>query len=201
MNFVNEEKKEEKKQENINNNNVFQSFDKTDYRIISLLVLDYDNKKISSTLKIPLSTIQRRTRRILQSGIVKQEYTPNFKMLGIKKGLLHTYLQDGQLRKTAEKISEKEGIISVAIHVGNSDVVSEFAYEASEDLVDIIAEIKEIGGVDRVMWSEEIVKLSTHKENLMKSFRKYWNNNSNNNTNQKNNNNGTRRKNHNNSNN
>jgi DNA-binding Lrp family transcriptional regulator len=200
MNFVNEEKKEEKKQENINNNNVFQSFDKTDYRIISLLVLDYDNKKISSTLKIPLSTIQRRTRRILQSGIVKQEYTPNFKMLGIKKGLLHTYLQDGQLRKTAEKISEKEGIISVAIHVGNSDVVSEFAYEASEDLVDIIAEIKEIGGVDRVMWSEEIVKLSTHKENLMKSFRKYWNNNSNN-TNQKNNNNGTRRKNHNNSNN
>ena len=201
MNFVNEEKKEEKKQENINNNNVFQSFDKTDYRIISLLVLDYDNKKISSTLKIPLSTIQRRTRRLLQSGIVKQEYTPNFKMLGIKKGLLHTYLQDGQLRKTAEKISEKEGIISVAIHVGNSDVVSEFVYEASEDLVDIIAEIKEIGGVDRVMWSEEIVKLSTHKENLMKSFRKYWNNNSNNNTNQKNNNNGTRRKNHNNSNN
>jgi DNA-binding Lrp family transcriptional regulator len=201
MNFVNEEKKEEKTQENINNNNVFQSFDKTDYRIISLLVLDYDNKKISSTLKIPLSTIQRRTRRILQSGIVKQEYTPNFKMLGIKKGLLHTYLQDGQLRKTAEKISEKEGIISVAIHVGNSDVVSEFAYEASEDLVDIIAEIKEIGGVDRVMWSEEIVKLSTHKENLMKSFRKYWNNNSNNNTNQKNNNNGTRRKSHNNSNN
>jgi DNA-binding Lrp family transcriptional regulator len=201
MNFVNEEKKEEKKQENINNNNVFQSFDKTDYRIISLLVLDYDNKKISSTLKIPLSTIQRRTRRILQSGIVKQEYTPNFKMLGIKKGLLHTYLQDGQLRKTAEKISEKEGIISVTIHVGNSDVVSEFVYEASEDLVDIIAEIKEIGGVDRVMWSEEIVKLSTNKENLMKSFRKYWNNNSNNNTNQKNNNNGTRRKNHNNSNN
>lgn len=201
MNFVNEEKKEEKKQENINNNNVFQSFDKTDYRIISLLVLDYDNKKISSTLKIPLSTIQRRTRRILQSGIVKQEYTPNFKMLGIKKGLLHTYLQDGQLRKTAEKISEKEGIISVAIHVGNSDVVSEFVYEASEDLVDIIAEIKEIGGVDRVMWSEEIVKLSTHKENLMKSFRKYWNNNSNNNNNNTNNNNGTRRKNHNNSNN
>ena len=201
MNFVNEEKKEEKKQENINNNNVFQSFDKTDYRIISLLVLDYDNKKISSTLKIPLSTIQRRTRRLLQSGIVKQEYTPNFKMLGIKKGLLHTYLQDGQLRKTAEKISEKEGILSVTIHVGNSDVVSEFVYEASEDLVDIIAEIKEIGGVDRVVWSEEIVKLSTHKENLMKSFRKYWNNNSNNNTNQKNNNNGTRRKNHNNSNN
>ena len=80
---------------------VTHSFDNIDHQIISLLILDYDNKKISSTLKIPLSTIQRRTRNILTTGIVKQEYTLNFKMLGIKKGLLHIYLSDGQLRKTA----------------------------------------------------------------------------------------------------
>jgi DNA-binding Lrp family transcriptional regulator len=194
MNFINEEKKEEEKRENINNS-VFQSFDNTDYRIISLLVLGQDNKKISFTLKIPLSTIQRRTRRILQSEIVTVEYTPNFKMLGIKKGLLHTYLEDGKLRQTAEKISEMEGILSVSIHVGNSDIVSEFVYEDSEDLVDIIASIKQLGGVDRAMWSEEIIKLPTQKENIMKSFRKYWNNNTNHN------NNGQRRKNNNNNNN
>jgi DNA-binding Lrp family transcriptional regulator len=160
-----------------NHHNIIQSFDNTDYRIISLLVLGQDNKKISSTLKIPLSTIQRRTRRILQSGIVKVDYTPNFKMLGIKKGMLHTYLRDGQLRQTAEKISEMEGILSVSLHVGNSDIVSEFVYEESEDLVDIIASIKQLGGVDRALWSEEIVKLPSHKENIMKSFRKYWDNN------------------------
>ena len=164
--------------EEINNNNdVFTHLDKTDFRIVSLLVLGYDNKKISSTLKIPLSTIQRRTRLILQSGIVTLEYQPNFKLLGIKKGLLHTYLRDGKLRKTAEKISEMEGILSVTIHVGNSDIVSEFVYDNSEDLVDIIASIKDIEGVGHIVWSEEIYRLKTHKENILKSFNKYWQNN------------------------
>ena len=186
--------------EEINNNNdVFTHLDKTDFRIVSLLVLGYDNKKISSTLKIPLSTIQRRTRRILLSGMVTLEYRPNFKLLGLKKGLLHTYLRDGQLKKTAEKISKMDGILSVTIHVGNSDVVSEFVYDNSEELVDIIAAIKQIEGVGQVVWSEEVFKLPTQKENIMKSFQKYWkentnynnngirkNNNNNNNNNQKN---------------
>jgi nitrate reductase NapAB chaperone NapD len=179
-----------------NNNSVTNSLDKTDFRIVSLLVLGYDNKKISSTLNIPLSTIQRRTRLILQSELVTQEYQPNFKMLGIKKGLLHTYLRDGKLRKTAEKISEMEGILSVSIHVGNSDIVSEFVYDNSEDLVDIIASIKDIEGVTHIVWSEEIYKLKTHKENILKSFNKYWQNN-----NIKYNNNNGIRKNHNNINN
>lgn len=192
MNIVNGEEIQ-----NSSNDGFSHSFDKTDYRVISLLVLGYDNKKISSTLKVPLSTIQRRTRIILLAGIVTLEYIPNFKMLDIKKGLLHTYLRDGKLRKTAEKISEMEGILSVTLHVGNSDVVSEFVYDNSEELVDIIAAIKEIEGVDKVMWSEEIFKLPSHKEHIMKSFKKYWNNN-NHNTNYKNN---SRRNNHNNNNN
>src|SRR5215211_7861726 len=141
---------------NNNNNNynnyAFNHLDKTDFRIVSLLVIGYDNKKISSTLKIPLSTIQRRTRLILQSEIVTQEYQPNFKMLGIKKGLLHTYLRDGQIRKTAEKISQME---------------------------DIISAIKEIQGVEQVVWSEEIYKIKTAKENVIKSFNKYWKDNNN----------------------
>src|SRR5919107_3247742 len=186
--------------EEINNNNdVFTHLDKTDFRIVSLLVLGYDNKKISSTLKIPLSTIQRRTRLILQSGIVTLEYQPNFKLLGMKKGLLHTYLRDGQLRITAEKVSEMDGILSVTIHVGNSDIVSEFVYNNSEELVDIIAAFKQIEGVERVVWSEEVFKLLTQKENIMKSFQKYWKENTNYNNN--NNNNNIRKNNNNNNNN
>ena len=166
-----------------NASNFLSQMDKTDFKIISLMVLGQDNKEISSTLKIPLSTIQRRTRRILQSEMVKVEYQPNFKLLGIAKGMLHTYLRDGQLRRTGQKISEMEGVLSSSIHVGNSDLVSEFVYENSEDLVDIIGTIKQIEGVDRVLWSEEIFKLPSHKENVMKSFKKYGENNGNNNNN------------------
>ena len=129
MNFINTLNEQDDYNITINdydddNNKIIQSLDNTDYRIISLLVIGYDNKQISSTLKIPLSTIQRRTRRILQSGMVKVEYQPNFKLLGIAKGLLHVYLRDGQLRSTGQKISEMEGILSSTIHVGNSDLVS-----------------------------------------------------------------------------
>ena len=171
-------------------NNISSQMDNTTFKIISLLVLGYDNKKISSALKIPLRTIQRRTRIILHSGLVNLDYRPNFKILGIKKGLLHIYIHDGQLKKTAEKVSEMEGILAVTIHVGNSDVVAEFVYDNSEDLVDIIALIKQIQGVDKVQWSEEVYRVTTHKENVVKSFQKYWSNsihysniNSNNNNN------------------
>jgi hypothetical protein len=96
----------------INNDKL--KFDKVNFKIITLLVLGYYNKKISSTLKIPLSTIQRRSRIILLSKIITQEYIPNFKILGIKKGMLHIYLRDGNLKQRAEtNINTRWHIISI----------------------------------------------------------------------------------------
>jgi hypothetical protein len=47
--------------EELNNDNIKYQMDKTDFRLVPLLVLGYGNNKITSTLKIPLRTIQRRT--------------------------------------------------------------------------------------------------------------------------------------------
>ena len=149
-------------------------FGKVDSKIVTLLVLGYDNKKISLTLNIPLSTTQRRTRIILHSKVITQEYIPNFKILGIKKGMLHIYLRDGNLKQRAETISKLEGILSVSIHVGNSDIVAEFVYDNSECLVDIISEIKHMQDIEKILWSEEIYKIPVSKENISKSFKKYW---------------------------
>ena len=49
-----------------------------------------------------------------------------------------------------------EGIISVAIHVGNSDILAEFVYVNADPLVDIISSIKKIEGIERIMWSQEM---------------------------------------------
>ena len=160
-----------------NNENIVKHLDSIDYNIISLLALGYDTRQMSSILKISLTTIQRRTKIIFQSEIVIRENRPNFQMLGIEKGLLHTYLSDGQLRNTAEKISKMNGILSTSVHVGNSDIVSEFVYEDSEDLIKIIEAIKQIQGVEKVVWSAEIFKLATNKENIPKLFNKYNNDN------------------------
>jgi DNA-binding Lrp family transcriptional regulator len=153
------------------------SLDDTDFKIISLLVTNHDNKKISEDLKIPLSTIQRRVRNIMLSGIVNTRVEPNFKRLGIKKGLLHVYLSNGNIKRSTSEVAKMDGVLSASVHVGNSDIVSEFVYEDSEQLVDTISKIKHMDGVDRVLWSEEVYEVPVDPVNVLSSFKKMWANN------------------------
>jgi len=149
--------------------------DAVDYKIISLLIPGLENKEISKELGIPLSTIQRRTRNILRNGFVEIRILPNFKKIGIKKGLLHVYTQSGNIKETALEISKLDGVLSSSIHVGNSDVVAEFVYEDSEQLIDTIVKIKRIESVERVLWSEEVFNIPIDANNIVKSFKKMWN--------------------------
>lgn len=141
------------------------------------MVKGHENKQISGELKVPLSTIQRRTKNITDSGVVRTKTVPDFKKLGIKQGLLHIYLRDGNIRRSASQIAKMDGILSASIHVGNSDVVCGFVYEDSNQLVDIIAAIKHMSGVHKVKWSEEVSELPVNSGNALSSFKKFWNGN------------------------
>ena len=146
--------------------------DELDIRIIGLLVLGYRNKQITAELKKPLSTIQRRTKKIIQRGLIIPKFEPNYKQLGLKKGLIHVYLENGNMRTIGEKISNMDGITSVSIHVGNSDIIGEYVYEDSEKIVDILARIKELEGVERVVWSEEVFIIPVNKQTAIEPFRR-----------------------------
>jgi hypothetical protein len=111
------------------------------------------------------------------SGIVTSKVEPNFKRLGIKKGLLHVYLSDGDIKSSTSEVAGMDGVLSASVHVGNSDIVSEFVYEDSEQLVDTISNIKHMNGVDRVLWSEEVYSVPVDPENVLTSFKKMWENN------------------------
>ena len=141
--------------------------DKLDYQILNLMILGVENKAISEELRTPLSTIQRRTRILLRSGYVNHTYQPNYKKLGLKKGLLHVYLRTGNMKKVAEDLLASDGIMSAGVHVGNSDIVGEFVYEDSAQLVDLISHVKSIDGVDRVVWSEEVFLLCGKKHSML----------------------------------
>jgi DNA-binding Lrp family transcriptional regulator len=167
---------------NKNNEGYEISLDAVDFKIISMLIIGSDNKEISKELNIPLSTIQRRTRNIMLSGIVTMRIEPNFKRLGIKKGLLHVYLSNGDIKDSIMQVANMDGILSASVHVGNSDIVGEFVYEDSEQLVDTISNIKHMNGVERVLWSEEVYSVPVNPDNVLSSFKKMWakNNSSNN---------------------
>ena len=150
--------------------------DKIDYKIISLLIPGFENKQISKELNIPLSTVQRRTRNIIRNGLVEVRIQPNFRRIGVKKGLLHVYIKTGEIKESAEEISKLDGVLSSSVHVGNSDVVAEFVYEDSEQLIDSIIKIKRLENVERVLWSEEVFTIPIDSDNIVRSFRKMWNN-------------------------
>ena len=150
--------------------------DKLDFKIISLMIPGYENKEISRQLGIPLSTIQRRTRNIINSGLVEVNVKPNFRKIGVKKGILHIYISNGNIKETASSIAKMDGMLSLSVHVGNSDVVGEFAYEDSEQLIDTIVKIKKLSDVERVLWSEEVYTIPVDPQDIVKSFRKMWNN-------------------------
>jgi DNA-binding Lrp family transcriptional regulator len=146
--------------------------DEKDIKIISSLLSGYDNQQISSEFKIPLSTIQRRARIILQSGLLKHYFRPDYKRLGLKKGMIHVYLRDGDMKSNAEKISGMEGITSVSIHIGNSDIVADFVYRDSEQIIDIVSSIKRLEGVEKAVWSEEVYAFPINQKNLSVPFQR-----------------------------
>ncbi|HET8792370.1 MAG TPA: Lrp/AsnC family transcriptional regulator [Nitrososphaeraceae archaeon] len=149
---------------NNNNNSSKSTFDEIDKKIIELLISNYDNSSIAKKLKIPLSTIQRRTRKLFEREIVSAKIELNYEKLGYKRGLLHIYLEKGMMDNIGKTIVEKRGMLSVSVHVGNSDLVALFVYRDSKDLIETMGEIKEIEGVNRVLWSEEVYFITSPSE-------------------------------------
>ncbi len=115
-----------------------------------------NNKQISSQLSIPLSTIQRRVRTLLTKEIITPRVQLNYEKLGLKTGLLHIYLKNGDIDQTAKKVYEIDGITSFEIHIGNSDILANVVYKEGKELLKMIITIKKIEAVERIVWSERI---------------------------------------------
>ena len=55
---------------------------------------------------------------MLTKGIVTPRVQLNYEKLGFKTGLLHIYLKNGDIEKTAKKVYNLHGITSFEIHIG-----------------------------------------------------------------------------------
>lgn len=150
-------------------NNRFSQIDKLDGQIIQLLLKGKNSKSIAIKLKSPLSTVQRRIRKLFEQHLIVSTVDLNYEKLGYKRGMLHLYLSNGHVNDVGQVLAEMPGILSVAVHIGNSDLVALFVYKNSKQLLDTISESKKITGVDRVLWSEEVyfIKMNESKLNML----------------------------------
>jgi len=131
----------------------------------------YSNQVIANKIKKPLSTVQRRTRRLLESGLIKHRYELDYQKLGYKKGLLHIYLNYGNPQELAEKMLSIKNILSTSIHIGNSDEVAEYACIDGNDFLEIMGEVKKLPGIKNVIWSEEVFLFKADSNKLLQTVK------------------------------
>src|ERR1044072_6791212 len=138
------------------------------------MVLNKTNKQISQQIRLPLSTVQRRVRNLHSSGFVTFQVQINYPKFGFKTGLLHIYLKNGNIEEISKKINELNGVTSIEIHIGNSDILGHVVYKDSNELLNLITTVKNMNGVERVVWSERVYQspyklvkqISSHKMKL-----------------------------------
>ena len=135
--------------------------DKIDSEIIGLLLNGKNNKEISTKIRIPLSTVQRRVRNLIAKNLVTFNSQINYPKFGFKVGMLHIYLEDGDFERIANKIMELDGVTSVEVHIGNSDLIANVVYRRSIELLELIAKVKSFEKIDKIVWSETVYKISS----------------------------------------
>jgi DNA-binding Lrp family transcriptional regulator len=144
----------------VNNHKINKKFngqvDDLDIKIIHLMMRGNNNKQIATQIKVPLSTVQRRTKRLIAEQAVLTKTELNYEMFGFKKGLLHIYITNGDIEKIIKNISKLKGIISIEVHIGNSDILGNVIYKDAVELFDLITEAKKMDGVERIVWSEQV---------------------------------------------
>ncbi|MGN6821589.1 MAG: Lrp/AsnC family transcriptional regulator, partial [Candidatus Nitrosocosmicus sp.] len=133
--------------------------DDLDIKIIHLMMRGNNNKQIATQIKVPLSTVQRRTKRLIAEQAVLTKTELNYEMFGFKKGLLHIYVENGDINKMVKDISKLRGISSIEVHIGNSDIIGNVIYKNSMELLDLITDVKKMDGVERIVWSEQIYSI------------------------------------------
>ena len=130
--------------------------DGSDLEIIKLLVAGHGNQQIANETKIPLSTVQRKTRIMFEKGYVTSRIEIDYKRLGYKRGLIHIYLEHGDLKQIATRVAKMDSVQTVSLHAGNSDIIGFFLYKNTEQVLGLIDEVKKMEGIGNVVWSEEV---------------------------------------------
>lgn len=132
----------------------------TDCKILKVLVAStgkISSLQLSRRLGIPLSTVQRR-RKKLESSFIEMSYSINVEKFGWRRVNLFISTQSGKTLPVAkELLSWEDTTILVSRIIGRPDVdlITECVVASNEELVKLIERIKNLG-VKSVSWSENI---------------------------------------------
>jgi DNA-binding Lrp family transcriptional regulator len=140
------------------NDNVILPFDSIDINIIRELLTKADIRSadIASKYKIPISTIQRRRKRLVDS-ILEKKFLLDITKTGLRSGMILANVERGKDKEVAKMILErhKSNVISSSIRINDqNNVIAEIIYDNSSELHNILEQVKESPYVSSATWSE-----------------------------------------------
>ena len=129
---------------------------------------------LSRKLEIPLTTIQRRRKR-LESEFLEVAYSLRLDKLGWRRADLLISTSKGKAYSIGKELLTHNSVTRVCRSIGEHtiDLHAEVVFRNNIDLVHIMEWIKALEGVDGVMWTEPIELMGENKnqlENVLKSL-------------------------------
>jgi DNA-binding Lrp family transcriptional regulator len=119
------------------------------------------SKDLSKKLNIPLSTIQRRRKR-LEAIFIQRQYTLRMEKMGYRTATLFISTSKRSYNMVGKEILEGSDMVTfVFATIGQSgmDLKVEVVFKTSQDLMSLIDEIKSLEGVRSVFWSESVMMI------------------------------------------
>ena len=133
-------------------------FDSIDINIIRELLAKADIRSadIASKYKVPISTIQRRRKRLVDS-VLEKKYRIDITKRDLRTGIILANVEKGKAKEVAKIILErhKSNAISSSTRINDlNNVITEIIYNTSSELYNILEQVKKIPYVSSATWSE-----------------------------------------------
>jgi DNA-binding Lrp family transcriptional regulator len=139
--------------------NKYDSFDESDLEIIRYMLAGYTGADIARKTGMPLTTIQRRSKRLLQEGFVIPVTHLNYKKFGLRRGMLFLKCKNADLEEAVKYISKIKGIESAGAYLGSLNLIANVVYVDIKEVLQIVHAIQKLDLINEVTWLEEVYSL------------------------------------------
>jgi DNA-binding Lrp family transcriptional regulator len=142
-----------------NDDNYANLFDEIDFKLLDLFLKYKNNKRIAEESKIPLSTVKRRTKNMLNDGRVNHKIEINYTKLGINKAFLFINTSKKEYSDIVNDLFKIKQILSISATLYNFDLICIAIFKDNKELFEIISSAKKTPGVKKVLIAQEINSL------------------------------------------
>ena len=144
-----------------------------DKKILKILLSPDDGKStksMSTKLEIPVTTVRRRRKR-LERNFLKMHYVLDIERFGWRRVDFFISIRHGMINTVATKLMALNDVTYVGKSIGEHtiDLRVESIVKDNNVLLDLLEKIKEMEGVEDVVWSE-IVSIVGQKISIPSSI-------------------------------